>query len=913
MRKSRMLKSLFTGIGLMLAVCVSASAATRALWIDSPSQLPGGSAAAGQVGDILLSNDAVSFVISSLAHPFGYADSGGNIIDAVSAGGSDAFGQLYTYFDADWPRQAVYTQLLIIDDGTGGGPAQVWAEGVDSSDSELAVVTRYFLADGATQVEIQTTLTNTGNSAINDFEVGDAFEWGVCSTFAPGYGFAVSGTTTGPWLAGAYDTLAYGYFGEGQQIWGPHGNGWSDISVEAVDLAAHGGHDTVTRYLSVGDAGVASVSDAAHAAAGASIGTVSGFVGREDTGAPLPGATINVYDGGGSLYTQMICDAAGEASATLAPGSWRLVADVSGYDTAETWYPVYLGGLTNFDFRMSSGGGAGSYAVGDEITLIQRPLSTIPQIATDGGTFTINCLADPSTTGWSAALHHGETTVPLGLVSAVYDPGTTWWNLDMQVPSENFHVLYDLRVVADGGLDDTTFKSVQLIPQQKSEYYFLHITDTHLPTHLFYDNPESVTDTTEVEDLRAIIRDAELIHPEFVLHTGDLVNEGELEDFEMRRYYSRAQRLLAEFDVPVYLIAGNHDIGGWNDTPPVAGTARRDWWRFFGWSILDDPPAGAPERTQNYSFDYGGVHFTALEAYDNYDMWRSQYYGSESFTAPQLQWLQSDPAAAPGGLAKVLFYHYDFANQLDLNSLGVDMALWGHIHRDSGSIFTQPFDLATDQVCDGGRSYRLIRVVDGVLDPRPTLHAGGAGENLRVAWSPSNTGLEQTVTATITNTHSERFQDGRLVFEMPKLAGTPVITGGVLNQIDSGGGTALWYVDVDIAASGTTVVTATIDTESDVETPSLGRTIFRGNHPNPFNPSTTLSYYLPRDDYVRLSIIDLRGHEVTLLVDGFRAAGERSAVWDGRSRDGSPMPSGTYLVQLRAGDEVSNHKISLAR
>ena len=79
------------------------------------------------------------------------------------------------------------------------------------------------------------------------------------------------------------------------------------------------------------------------------------------------------------------------------------------------------------------------------------------------------------------------------------------------------------------------------------------------------------------------------------------------------------------------------------------GTARRDWWRFFGWPRLDDPPAGAPWRTQNYSFDYGPVHFVGMESYNNYDRWREEIYGSDSFTSGQLDWLAQDLAAAITG------------------------------------------------------------------------------------------------------------------------------------------------------------------------------------------------------------------------------------------------------------------------
>jgi 3',5'-cyclic AMP phosphodiesterase CpdA len=115
----------------------------------------------------------------------------------------------------------------------------------------------------------------------------------------------------------------------------------------------------------------------------------------------------------------------------------------------------------------------------------------------------------------------------------------------------------------------------------------VHITDAHLPNRLYYPNAGFETDSTAVEDFRAVMEDINLIHPEFVLFTGDLVNEGELESFANQYWYGWTQKLLSEFDIPVYVTSGNHDIGGWNQTPPPAGSARRNWWKYFGWNWLD--------------------------------------------------------------------------------------------------------------------------------------------------------------------------------------------------------------------------------------------------------------------------------------------------------------------------------------
>ncbi len=468
-----------------------------------------------------------------------------------------------------------------------------------------------------------------------------------------------------------------------------------------------------------------------------------------------------------------------------------------------TWLFVFVAAL-------ALGNRAGAVSIGDTLTVIQRPLLNIPAIVRPGDTLEIECEADPGTSGWAAAILHDGNAYALSVVNSVYNTATAWWEVNATIPQIDVYDIYDLVVTADGGLTDTTKHAVKVIEDFKTDYYFIHVTDPHLPTHLYYYQQGSDTDSSEVVDLREVIKDINTINPEFVLLTGDLVNEGELEDYLSKRYYSRAERLLQEFEVPVYLTSGNHDIGGWDDTPPPDGTARRDWWRFFGWKRLDNPPPGVPWHTQNYSFDYGSVHFVGLEAYINYDSWRSDIYGSQSFTSGQLEWLNNDLTSASGSLAKVLFYHYDFSSQINLNNLGVDMALSGHVHHDEDD-FTHPYDIITNNVCDGERSYRLIRVSAGVLEPAPTLSAGSEGNNLTVTFSPDNDGTNYTVTAIVTNNQSERFEHGLIRFIMPNEQGVMSVTGGTLLQVDTSGPYATWYVGVDILVSSSLTVTANLD------------------------------------------------------------------------------------------------------
>ncbi len=897
---------------LTLILPTVATAAVSAATVTSSGQLPGGYPTDGQIGDLILANDEIVIIISAIGHTIYSGENGGTVIDAATtAANSDALGEFYTYFDDDWPRQAVYTSLIIVDDGSGGGPAIIRASGHDLNDANMAVVTDYSLGEGDRHLTATTWVTSSGSAVIN-FELGDAFHWGGSSKYAPGFGFAVEGTTTQAWMAGLSANVCYAYAGIYGDNWGPNGSYWSDLSVTVEDIAA-GATVSYTRYLAVAAGDISAAVSILHEALGEVTGTVVCNVSSLADGSPLPGSPVDVYDGSGNPYYEMVTGATGRAIGTLPTGTWRLVASASGYLSVENWVTVYEGGTHSFDFQLPSTGGGTGEAIGDTLTIIQRPLVNIPALVTPGQTLEINCDADPAITGWQAEISHDALTIPLVVTAASYDPSTEWWTLSTTVPTVPLYELFNLRVTADGGLDDTTRHAVRVLDGFKDDFYFIHITDTHLPEHKFSEDGASPADSSETVDLRAVIQDINLINPEFVLITGDYVNEGELEDYLEWRCYTRAQRQLYEFLTPTYLVSGNHDIGGWNATPPPAGTARRDWWRFFGWPRLDNPPPGAPQYTQNYSFDYGPVHFVGLEAYNNYDMWRSEIYGSDSFPAFQLDWLNQDLATASGSLAQVLFYHNDFQDQIDLGTLGVEMALWGHVHGDRGSEQVQPYDLATNNVCDGARSYRLIRVSGGVLQPVPTLSAGSTGQNLRVEYTPANAGLSGTVTARITNNQTERFEHGKLRFVMPAADGYYVATGGQIVQIDQSGDFDICHVAVDIPASGSQTVTVSPGVGDAPGAGPLADLRLDQNIPNPFNPATDIKYHLPADGSVRLGVYDMKGREVAVLVDQVLLAGDHAAHWNGKDKSGRDAPSGVYFLRLTTSSQERTRKMVLAR
>ncbi len=87
------------------------------------------------------------------------------------------------------------------------------------------------------------------------------------------------------------------------------------------------------------------------------------------------------------------------------------------------------------------------------------------------------------------------------------------------------------------------------------------------------------------------------------------------------------------------------------------------------------------------------------------------------------------------------------------------------------------------------------------------------------------------------------------------------------------------------------------------------------NVPNPFNPSTTISYSLGGEAPlpVRLNVFNVRGQIVATLVDRVVAPGQYTVNWDGRGRGGEQLSSGVYFYRLRAGDFSFTRKMVLLK
>jgi hypothetical protein len=106
----------------------------------------------------------------------------------------------------------------------------------------------------------------------------------------------------------------------------------------------------------------------------------------------------------------------------------------------------------------------------------------------------------------------------------------------------------------------------------------------------------------------------------------------------------------------------------------------------------------------------------------------------------------------------------------------------------------------------------------------------------------------------------------------------------------------------------------------DVPTEGKGSSIPRSfalsqNHPNPFNPSTTIEYSIPEGEgtRVRLEIYDIRGRLIRTLLDSYRDPGHYSIQWNGLDKRGNEVSSSVYFYRIEAGDYTSVRKMVLMK
>ncbi len=83
--------------------------------------------------------------------------------------------------------------------------------------------------------------------------------------------------------------------------------------------------------------------------------------------------------------------------------------------------------------------------------------------------------------------------------------------------------------------------------------------------------------------------------------------------------------------------------------------------------------------------------------------------------------------------------------------------------------------------------------------------------------------------------------------------------------------------------------------------------------PNPFKEDLNLSFNLSQEEKTTIEIFNIQGQRVHTLLSELAPKGEHRVLWDGKDQNGQSMPAGIYLIRLRAGKALINHKVMLQR
>ena len=100
---------------------------------------------------------------------------------------------------------------------------------------------------------------------------------------------------------------------------------------------------------------------------------------------------------------------------------------------------------------------------------------------------------------------------------------------------------------------------------------------------------------------------------------------------------------------------------------------------------------------------------------------------------------------------------------------------------------------------------------------------------------------------------------------------------------------------------------------TDVQAQTPATFELRQNTPNPFNPTTAITFSITKDSPVRLAVYDVNGRLLRTLADRAMSAGTHGAVWDGRDARGHAVASGVYVYRLTTDEGTLVRRMMLVR
>ncbi len=641
-----MLKKSFVLVAV-LTVAVTMLFAASAFQVTSPSQLIGGPAASGRVGDYILENSAIRVLIGNLDNFHGYMKSGGNILDASLAyTNDDLFDEVHTYYG--WPKQAIYTKIFVKDDGKKTGNAVIEAVGYKNDMPFVKIDTKYMLCANENYVVIKTTLTNTSTQDVGPFVFGDAAFFGYARPFLYGNGFSFKKFDS-PLVAGVGDGVSYGF--TTTQVDTRTGKLrpvhiayiYSDPEILPKTVLKAGKTITYEREFIVAPT-LAQVEKTAFDLRNIPYASLRGKV-VDTFGNTVPFAKIVVKDEKGLVVSETETNSAGIYTVYLQNGNYTLALDEAGYIMKPKAVSITSSGML--------------------------PMLSVNYVKKNSFVWPVY-LTNISTNSVFVNL---KTLLPSVVTvkyakSEDYVKGGTFTNVLSESAPKIYHHIKLNGLVANTKYIYEVVSKDALTGEMKTQRFSFFTTpvDDSLKDFSFV-----VYGDTRTFQLRnklvcdAIAKDP--ANPRIVFNIGDLTMDGRVLA-NWNRFFWAIHDLAAE--VPYYPILGNHEYNS-----------------SYFYDAFPLPHGGGTDQEEWYSFDYGPVHFVVLDA-DVILMEKNSYKMKE-----QTEWLVNDLKKHANAMFKIVLFHQPFwTNTVGedgnpelikywkaiFEKYGVDVVFNGHYH-----------------------------------------------------------------------------------------------------------------------------------------------------------------------------------------------------------------------------------------
>jgi hypothetical protein len=418
--------------------------------------------------------------------------------------------------------------------------------------------------------------------------------------------------------------------------------------------------------------------------------------------------------------------------------------------------------------------------------------------------------------------------------------------------------------------------------------------------------------------------DADPAYQSMTLMLGDLVSSGDSEEDWTDEFfapdYAHIRQLLAQ--IPYQACMGNHERDG------VL------FVKYFPYPFVD---------RRYWSFDYGPAHIVVIDQYSDYAPGSSQ-----------LEWIASDLAATSKPWKFICLHEPGWSaggghgNDSDVQDYlqplcvehGVSIVFGGHNHYYARAVVDDVHHITTggggaplyvpdptydhivasasvNHFCaidiDGSRlRFRALRpdgaVIDSFSVEQPTavtlsdITATASSDYVDLRWSASLDGP-----ATLQVLRSFR-ADGDYAPVSEQLSGTRGHQDFTWRDVSVSVATEYYY---RIGWRETAGWHYSESVRVITTTPTFG---IRRIAPMPLGPGTIrIDFELVQTGHARLEIFDAAGKNLCTLVDKDLSPGVGTVTWDGRGRDGRPLPAGVYFAKLSSDGAVATHKIVLAR